>query len=168
MIGLDLDGTLVNYDSKGDDNRVNESVVRRLKGLGQKSVVVVTDQPGIAFSRHNRNKYPTAQKFFDRIDLASRVLASIAKVQIAKVHVCLFWNNASQDDMDWAESELRKILDENDANDWVVITKDPEYRKPNPGALVLAGVDTYYGDSEADEQAAQAAGIKFHRVERFS
>lgn len=168
MIGVDLDGTLLNYMGTDNKTEVNYTLLEVLRG---KEIWIITNQGGIPFglqwmrdSRGNPKKYPLPLDFILRL----QVVIESAKeygVTVKGVSVCFYHPNADMDD----------VVDAHDKT--VALARGltvpfygfmGEVRKPS--AFMLRGLDLDYhiGDSEDDEGAAENAGIPFVKVDRFT
>jgi len=167
MIALDIDGTLLDYDLlPGQPPAINTALLAQLTG---KSIALVTNQGGLAFGWAGRDrtegrKFPSPADFMQRLSALMQACAA-ANITIKHLHVCIFHPKANMEIIGEVQYALFRLLCNMPFQSY--IHTDSEHRKPSPAMLQEAGATIYYGDSDDDEQAAQAAGIEFVRVERF-
>lgn len=167
MVALDIDGTLLDYNYiPGQPPRINQELFFKLAG---QDIILVSNQGGLVFgvqsaNRSDGRKYPTPEDFIARLGY---LMAACAKfnINILGLHVCVYHPKASPHIVGFVEDELVTLLEKFYFP--ATVYNEAEARKPSPYMLVEAGATLYYGDSDEDEQAAQAAGIEFVRVDRF-
>ena len=175
MIATDLDGTLLDYSPEGSIPRFNSDILPGLLRSGAREIAVATNQGGVCFgvlgyTRRDGRSYPTPGQFFRRLDCAGVMLAR-AGIAIADVRVSC-WHKAAETQPEIAAAvqaaarQLRAGLHGRHFPMWRVYTTATA-RKPQPLMLRSVGASEYWGDSDEDEQAANAAGIPFVRVARF-
>lgn len=173
MIAADIDGTLLDYDyTPGAEPAVNWPLIRQ---LAQRTDVIslVTNQGGLPFGfdgnlRKDGRPYPVPSDFVHRL-LTLHVALAEAGIGVAQVHVCVYHQRASDEQIAAAAGVLRSLLKIKCARRfaWSIYT-GIDWRKPSPLMLEAVGATTYYGDSDEDEAAATSAGIEFVKVERFT
>lgn len=170
MIGLDLDGTILNYNGHSEKIEVNYGLLKLLPDPGR-PVVIVTNQGGMAFNIQGFglgvSKYPSPEQVAARLRAARRFL-NTAGYPVVEISVSTDHPKASMDDIVHAAANLEKeayVLGWTDTLLHVYTT--PLSRKPEPLMLQEAGVVVYYGDSPEDAEAAKRAGIQFVHVPRF-
>lgn len=116
-------------------------------------------------TRKDGRVYPQPSDFVGRFVHLCGALA-LHGMHIKKLCVCTYHPKAPvgavQQSAHDVDTLLRRI-----GGTAAFVFHDEEMRKPSPWMLDFANIDCYYGDSDEDEQAAQAAGVEFVRVERF-
>ena len=115
--------------------------------------------------RKDGGPYPTPEQFLGRLRVA-RFALSKAGISVGAVRVSVFHPRADAAVIQQAARLVRSGLGRLEPLDWTVYTT-ASARKPQPLMLRSVGATEYWGDSEEDEQAAQAAGVPFVRVDRF-
>jgi hypothetical protein len=95
------------------------------------------------------------------------MLRSFGGIVIGAIRVCVYHPAAPRCAIESAAQQVRNWLAECGLLDISVVYTTARARKPAPLMLRSVGATSYYGDDDCDEQAALAAGIEFHRVERF-
>lgn len=170
MIALDLDGTLLDYSPAGGDIRVNHAVMRDLATRRVPAVAICTNQGGLPFGvlgkvRKDGQPYPTPAQFVSRLYIARVVLLDYG-ITSPRVRVSLYHPYADPAAIDAAARQVRAKLDVMVLPNWTVYTTAAA-RKPSPRMLRSVRATEYWGDSDEDAQAAEAAGIPFVRVPRF-
>ena len=170
MIALDLDGTLLDYSPAGGDIRVNHAVMRDLATRRVPAVAICTNQGGLPFGvlgklRKDGQPYPTPAQFVARLSVIRLAMEDYGIVS-PQVRVSLYHPYADPAAIDAAARQVRSGLDVMAGLNWTVYTTAAARK---PGTLMLRSVcaTEYWGDSDEDAQAAQAAGIPFVRVPRF-
>jgi histidinol phosphatase-like enzyme len=164
MIASDIDGTLLDYDhTTGTWPVVNHALIAQLVAQGTKQIALITNQGGLPFGVMGASKFPKPIDFAERLMLLGAALSN-AGIHVASVWVCVYHPKAQA----WLVAQAKEELDLA-LTGWVRATvySDPGWRKPSPAMLESACATVYYGDADEDEQAAQAAGCEFVRVERF-
>lgn len=161
---FDLDGTLLNYGNADFTTFVNTAFLDTLAGTtdAPEFIKIVTNQGGLQFGMAGIAKYPTLSYFEDRI---IRLMAALQErnVYIDRVYACIYHPKGDH----ILEDQVKEAIAASRIGRIVTVLDKEAYRKPAPGMLLLAGATVLYGDSDEDEQAAQAAGIPFIRVDRF-
>lgn len=166
MIAFDLDGTILNYNGHTIAIRYNYALINLLRQTTViNTVAILTNQGGMAFSRQNPARYPTPERVAMRIYSASQFLQNNGW-SVAVVMASCYHPRAQAVDVQWAAATLRTYLAAFGVPRWRVYTTE-RARKPNPLMLRAAGATMYFGDSDEDEAAAKAAGVRFVRVKRF-
>ena len=172
MIAIDLDGTLLDYDYDPyrAESRVNYALLRQLRIAGVEQAAIATIQGGTPFGlmgakRRDGRCYPTPDDFMRRLHLACEALRN-GGIAVAAVRVCVFHPHAEDRYIQAAARFMRQYMPGVLVPDWRVYTTAAA-RKPSPLMLRSVGASEYWGDSDEDEGAAQAAGIPFVRVARF-
>lgn len=169
MIASDIDGTLIDYDHiPGTIPAINWPLIRQLRPRTDR-LLLVTNQGGLPFGvqgivRKDGRKYPTPEDFIDRFVHLAGALA-LYGIRIGGVWACTFHPKAKPEAIEFAAETLDGLLFAFPGLSVHIYPGDD--RKPKPAMLHYASATVYYGDSDDDEQAAQAAGIEFVRVERF-
>lgn len=161
MVCLDMDGVITNYGNHTTELRINHAFIRTLVENGIKSVSICTNQGGLVFSTSNPEKFPTPQRFIERSSAAVDALRE-AGINVVSVHVAFFHPKAKLSELMNVHQQLSEISPQG-----FILWESEEYRKPNPGMLKASGATTFYGDSDEDGNAADAACCKFVKVERF-
>jgi len=158
MIGCDLDGTLIDYESYGKDaqTKVNENLLKTF--IGEK-IAIITNQGGIPLG------YRSPARFTERLSVLAQACQDIG-VEIVSCRIALYHQKASMASIMEASANLNQCMQEEISIETRVYTAS-QARKPSPMMLTLSRATVYYGDSDEDEQAAAVADIKFVRVERF-
>lgn len=162
VIALDLDGTILNYHNHAAETRINLGLLALLPAGAPGTVVIVTNQGGMAFHRVNPAKYPSPAQVADRLWTAAVYLGGRG-YPVQSILVSCYHPRAERADVQRAARQLRREY----AQPGIRIFTTARARKPRPYLLRLAGATCYYGDSPEDAVAAQAAGVPFVRVERF-
>jgi len=169
MITLDIDGTLLGYDSYGDNvPTVNLPLIRELAGV-TRQVAIVTNQGGLPWgvlgsARKDGQRYPVPEYFYRRYFHLMETLHD-HDIFVVALRVSCYHPKAPVAAIEKAAAQVRTLFSQH-LFDWHIYTTE-RARKPNPFMLNSVGATCYYGDSDEDEQAAKAAGIPFVRVERF-
>lgn len=172
MIGCDIDGTLLDYNYiPGQMPNVNLELIRELRRFDVDEIVLISNQGGLPFGfqdfeRKDGRRYPRPEDFVNRLIFLTGAL-SLWGIRIVALHACTYHPRAAGDYSWRAASAVDEMLDRAAPQMIKFIHHEATYRKPAPRMIVEAFVDQYYGDSDEDEQAAEDAGIKFLRVERF-
>lgn len=170
MIACDIDGTLLDYDHiPGQIPAINYPLIRQLRQRTDK-LLLITNQGGLPFGvqgivRNDGRKYPAPEDFIDRFVCLAGALA-LYGISIGGVWACTFHAKARPEAVEFAAETLDELLYTFPGLS-VHIYPGAKMRKPSPAMLHYSMATCYYGDSDEDEQAATAAGIKFVRVGRF-
>lgn len=148
---------------------VNHALIAQLAKETDR-IALVTNQGGLGFGWQQRNradgrKYPAPADFVQRLGVLVKALAE-AGIRVDSVHVSLYHHAHETALLIEIRSELGPLA-ENATGVYPKIYIIPDSRKPFPKMLYAAHATVYYGDSDEDEQAAQAAGCRFVRVPRF-
>lgn len=169
-IGIDLDGTLLNYCNTSDldiPQPINYPVVDALAARGE-DVAIITIQGGLNFAGSQRSDggaYPTPWLFVLRLSLGLVALRN-AGVKVSDVRVCVYHPRAKPATVQRVAHQVRKLLSAALAETCTFTVYTTERaRKPNP--TMLAGVTEYWGDSPEDMRAARNAGVPYRFVPRF-
>lgn len=166
-IGCDFDGTLVDYGFKsGEPVKANHKLLEQLRG---KAITISTNQGGLGFGLMNATrpgetrKYPTPQDFYDRFTAFLEV-AKTYDITVDGLWVSLHHPRLEESTVDAVRDKLRAIYTlEVDLRLFVT----GAFRKPSPRMLESAKITVYFGDSDEDRQAAEAAGVGFRQVVRY-
>lgn len=163
MLGLDLDGTILNY---GDHTQLRPN--RALFDLlpPPQPVVIISNQGGVVFSQADPAKYPSPQRVAERLAFAASFLAK-AGYPLVAIHLSVYHPKASPGNITDAAIALRKIIPLRITGASMHVYIGAASRKPGPFMLKAADATTYAGDSPEDRQAAAAAGIPFIHIPRF-
>jgi len=164
MIGLDIDGTAMNYGAKvGGVAKVNDAF---LATLWDNTVDLITNQGGLFVDDSPDRWWRNPADFVARLSVLLDALRGYG-VTVRSLRVCVFHQNRTKPVIEGVgvalAAELAKVLPDL----WVAIYTDGQYRKPSPNMLKEAGTTTYYGDADEDEEAALLAGARFVKVKRF-
>jgi histidinol phosphatase-like enzyme len=161
----DLDGTVINYDSRDGDVRFNTDFLAKLRARKVQRIHIVTNQGGCVFHDSDPAKYPSVDLVAVRIRAAIHWLRWEG-IQVDHVLACTYHPRASELQCAQLRSSMRTALLRVGINR-VLTFSEAQMRKPEPGMLLRCKVSIYFGDDNTDEQAARAAGIEFVRVKRF-
>ena len=157
-IGLDLDGTILNYNAHKSEIRANPALLEMLPQHAD--IVIISNQGGIPLGR------------IESPQVARRVYAACQFLEdggysVLWSYFSVYHPNATDKQAEYAGKNLRRALEKVfEAGFWSVFTT-ARSRKPEPYMLKMTQISAYYGDSPEDEQAAKAAGIPFVKVPRF-
>lgn len=175
VIAFDIDGVLADY---GYSNmpKINVAFLDEMKSeYGSRvAFALVSNQGGLPFGVQSvrlpdGNTYPVPLTCARRLYAVSMAFRHRG-MNIAHVRYCVFHPTADRTSIQTAAKELRFHIGRHADHfgySWHVYSTQAA-RKPNPLMLLSVGASAYYGDSDEDEQAAQAARIPFHRVRRFT
>lgn len=159
IIGLDLDGTCINYnDNFNLPYSFNPEVLSVLKQRKAKNVFIITNQGSMCISDID-NKKPTPDIVSMRIEYAIDVLKR-NKIEVSHVYVSAFYTNV-------VENKIKTFANRVNISVPFTVFTDRIYRKPSSEMLRISGITEYWGDSEEDGRAAYYAGIKFKEIKRF-
>lgn len=163
MILFDLDGTLAHRDT----GELLAGVARFFTLTPPTRWAIVTNQGGVGLRRWmedhgfgDPDRYPAAADIDARIE---QVISAIGKQPIAVYVAYAYQTKAGE----WAPTPATATDDPRWCHDW---------RKPAPGMLLQAMTDagitdpdtvTMVGDSDADHEAAEAAGVRFRWADEF-
>lgn len=160
-IGMDLDGTLLNFGNHLSECRVNVDLIRSLPPYER--VIIITNQGGMAFSETNPDKYPMPWIVRERLFQARWQLLTRGLIRVPWILVSAYHPRADERVIQRVARELRNLAEPMP----VTVFTTARSRKPEPYMLKRAGISVYYGDSPEDAEAAKNAGIKFVAVDRF-
>ena len=164
---FDLDKTLVPFNK----DELYPQAIDLLKEAAECGpIAIVTNQGGPACRDAGwGDKFPTVEDVTRRL---LRIRDKIEKLTSQRIFIyyCLVYKNKDGQLM-WPEF-LSHYGTPNYAPP-IPGQADPSWRKPNPGMIEQAIIDNavpranviFYGDSDDDEGAALAAGVKFVKVE---
>lgn len=170
MIASDIDGTLLDYNYiPGQMPAINWPLLRQIAERTD-VLALVTNQGGLPWGvlgmqRKDGRPYPKPADFVGRFVHLCGALA-LHGVAVSSLYVCVFHPKADGETVMKACYDTSALLYCIGATTAHVYFGE-EFRKPSPAMLVAAGATCYYGDSDEDAAAAEAAGIEFVRVERF-
>ncbi len=163
-IGLDLDGTILNYNAHASEIRTNPALLSMLPRHAD--VVIISNQGGLPFGRI------TAEQIVKRLTVARRFLDDGGH-SLLWCYFSIYHPRADSKSILNAAKRLRHMLMRDlfkrggmGYGQWSIFTT-ARSRKPEPYMLGLTKIEAYYGDSPEDAAAAQAAGIPFVSVPRF-
>ena len=171
IIATDFDGTVANYGAAvGSVPEFNTALLLQWVQFGVTGVAVATNQGALGmglleWKTPEGAPYPSPSHFARRINEFHAALR-VYGIPLVCVKVATYHTRVPLDDCIRAANLLKDLvsLDVLLGVSWM-----RAWRKPSP--LMLLGMPStpaiFYGDSDEDEQAAQAAGIPFVRVERF-
>lgn len=171
MIASDIDGTLLDYNYiPGQLPSVNWPLLRQIAGRTDR-LTLVSNQGGLPWGalgeqRKDGRAYPRPDDFVGRLLALSGALL-MAGIKPAMVLACIYHPKAPEHAVLRAAYDVDALLRDAGLATPAYIYSDEKFRQPSPAMLKLAAASCYYGDSDEDEAAAQAAGIEFVRVERF-
>lgn len=171
LYGFDLDGVILSYEEHaGGPVRINTPLIEKLAESGLKELCIITNQGGMAFSKMQTLKpYPTPARVAARIMLTVDALWR-ARIRTVGVYVSTYHPYfTGTDTCHTVAEELYDLLTpfQHTHIGELVISNAAESRKPSPNMLKWAGVCCFFGDSDTDREAAEAAGVPFVPVERF-
>ena len=156
-IGLDLDGTLINYNSNWLlPTAFNEDVLKALKKRRVKSVIIITNQGGMCLGIPNK---PSPEIVSMRIEYAIERL-NRSKIKVDHVYISAFHKNATIVQIKEGASAVNLSVP-------FTVFRDEIYRKPSPEMLKVAKLTEYWGDSKEDQEASISARVNFVEVKRF-
>ena len=155
-IGLDLDGTICNYNAHGVEIRTNSAL---LEMLPPKSLIaIISNQGGLPHGRIE------AAQVVRRMAAACMFLAQAVPLVVG-IYASVFHPTATAGQVRSAERSLRYRATQSGLP--LSVFSTARSRKPSPYLLRHTQITAYYGDSPEDADAAKAAGIPFVRVKRF-
>jgi len=164
MLCFDIDGTLLDYGQKMPPDLNADLIARIPPGA---PVGLLTNQGGISRALAGQQRigstvpYPTPERFLARLWALLEQLRSV-RIAVEMVLVATYNEHVSPEYCELAANAVR------DAGPiCLVASADPDWRKPAPAMLRLAGCTEFWGDDDTDAQAAAAAGVPFKRVQRF-
>ena len=166
MIGIDLDGTILNYN--GHASGEIRIAVARVGWIAMQtnSIAILSNQGGVNFHDTDPAKYPSIEQVVVRIMAAQKAIRLFRGGRLAHVRMATYHPNADplrcEETARELESALRARLDAR-----IEVSSAPGWRKPEPGMFDGLRLTAYIGDSDEDGLAAEEAGVKFVRVERF-
>jgi histidinol phosphatase-like enzyme len=167
-IGIDLDGTVLNYGAHHSEIRTNDALLAMLPPCSK--ITIVSNQGGIALGRI------TAKHVVKRLVSAVTFLEG-AGHSVNAVWFATHHPKANDAEVQQAARQLRSEMHRAKHSfalpfsfRWTVFAA-PKARKPSPYILKAierrTGIVAYYGDSPEDAEAAKAAGISFVAVTRY-
>ena len=169
-IGCDIDGTLLDYNYiPGQIPAVNWPLIRQLRERTD-TLTLITNQGGLPWgvagaTRKDGRAYPQPADFVGRFVYLVGALA-LWQIEVTGLLVCTYHPKAPLQAVQQAAYDVDALLSRAGAG-FALVYHGEAMRKPSSWMLDFAEIDCYYGDSDEDEQAAQAAGCDFVRVERF-
>lgn len=170
MIGVDLDGTLLNFHSadEGSKTEVNLTLLEVLRG---KEIWIITNQGGIPFGiqwlrepKGKPKKYPLPSDFMLRLHLV-RESAKEYGVTVKGISVCFNHPHADMEDVVNAH-DMTVVLSRNLGIPFYGFVGD--VRKPSFWMFRGLDLDSFIGDSSEDANAALHAGVPFVKIEQFT
>lgn len=168
-VGADIDGTLLDYGHPWDTptpHRLNTALCESLAKQGVTALHLISNQGGVPLAARGAPGLPTPAQAAERITFLIDSLAAY-RIQIASLRICVWHEKADERDIRVARCALEEYFR------WPIrflyLVYDHSYwRKPNPAMLQVAGISTYYGDSDDDRAAAIAAGCQYIPIPRFT
>ena len=157
MLCFDIDGTLLDYGQRLPPV-VNAYLISHIPP--RTPVGLLTNQGGIARAL-SVVPYHTPERFLARL----WALLECLRAQRVMVEVVLVATYNEHVDLEFCELASQQLRDAGPI--CLVANADPDWRKPAPAMLRLAGCTEFWGDDDTDAQAAAAAGVPFKRVQRF-
>lgn len=161
-IGIDIDGTILPYGAAKDDYRGNADLIHRLPPAASTNIILVTNQAGINFIG---DRYPTPAEVANRIHNALLFLGRHGYFP-RYTNISVFHPRTPYSVIEISAKRLRRALHALNILNFSIYATEKS-RKPQPYMLRHPMLETYYGDSDEDRAAADAAGIPFVRIERF-
>ena len=165
-VGADVDGTFLDYGHKWQEDRphlLNHTLCAALTG---QVIHLITNQGSLALRTPEATFFPSVPQFLHRLEFLFAGLADYG-IQVASLRIATYHPTAKPEAIVAVTQTLTAAFRYQEQT-MAVVYDAPLYRKPNPAMLQRAGVTTYYGDSDEDVGAAQAAGAVPVRVTRFS
>lgn len=154
--GLDLDGTILNYNAHNTEIRTNPAL---LALLPPKSLIaIISNQGGLPLG------HISAAHVAMRMATACTFLAQHGHL-VVSIYASVFHPKATPAQVRNAASALRRHAAKVGLPLSIFATE--RSRKPAPYMLQHTRITAYYGDSPEDAQAAKAARIPFVNVPRF-
>ena len=167
MIGVDLDGTILNYGGHASGEiRIN---VARLTWLAAQEggIAILSNQGGVNFHDANPAKYPSVEQIVARVVAVQKTMRRLDCGRLTRVRMATYHPNADPLRCIAVAKKLELALSEQ-ISARIEVSGEPGWRKPQPGMFDGLRLAAYVGDSDEDGLAADAAGVKFLKVERFS
>ena len=166
MIGVDLDGTLLNYGGHAS-GEIRIAVARvgwiAMQGGG---IAILSNQGGVNFHDANPVKYPSIEQVIARVVAVQQAMRRLDCGRLTRVRMATYHPNADPRRCIAVAKKLELALSEQ-ISARIEVSGSPTWRKPQPGMFDGLRLTVYVGDSDEDALAAEAAGVKFLRVERF-
>lgn len=165
LAAYDIDGTLLDY-GHATPPRVNWTLLQQINA---RRIILVSNQGGLPLGMQgavmkNGQPYATPDVFAERLAALTQALQASA-IEVYKVRISVYHQRA---DRTMIEKAGRAVIAATGLRaPRLIIYNTPQSRKPSPWMLLDSGAVSYTGDSDEDEAAAAAAGIRFTRVERF-
>jgi histidinol phosphatase-like enzyme len=167
MIGIDLDGTILNYNNHTTKIRINPDLLSILRNVSNdRQIAIITNQGGMAFCSVSSKKYPDPHLVAMRIRYAVEYLRNHGYI-VAQVHVSAYHPDASQLEIAKAARQLRQSLRFMLRDVRWTVHESARSRKPSPFMLKCSKASLYLGDSPEDMEAAKRAGIFGVLVKRY-
>lgn len=170
MIGVDLDGTLLNFHSADEGSKIEVNLTL-LEVLWGKEIWIITNQGGIPFgiqwmrdSRGKPKKYPLPSDFMFRLHIALESAKAFG-VMVKGVSVCFYHPHADMDDVAQAHDTTVALSRGLSVPFYGFVSN---VRKPSAFMLRGLDLDSFIGDSSEDEVAALHAGVPFVKIEQFT
>ena len=167
MIGVDLDGTILNYGGHASGEiRIN---VARLTWLAAQEggIAILSNQGGVNFHDANPAKYPSVEQIVARVVAVQKTMRRLDCGRLTRVRMATYHPNADPLRCIAVAKKLELALSAQ-LNARIEVSGAPDWRKPQAGMFAGLHLAAYVGDSDEDGLAADAAGVKFLKVERFS
>lgn len=171
MIGIGFDGVLTDFDyTPGAEPMINGALVNLLADAGARQVAIIANQSELAFGvcnlrRKDGRTFPTPSDFLQRLRSARTALKAMG-IAVAEVAVATYQHasllSASIEAARWLNLYAPRDLP-------FMAWSGADKRLPSPAMFhrLAFPLTAYFACSGDDEQAAQAAGVPFVRVERF-
>lgn len=172
VLALDFDGTLVKSFTS-EPLRNARAALKQVDSDLQ--LAVCTNQAGPVFrlAGIGGTRYPTPAEVAQNLDRGLRA-CGIAPQRLGALLIATWpgetWRGDPADALDAAQDAAAQLTATLTAQGWAAYaTASPQWRKPGPGMLVglatrlnvLRSEIVYVGDRDSDQQAAQAAGVRF-------
>lgn len=166
MIGIDLDGTVLNYGGHAaGEIRINAACIGWL-AVQAGDVAILSNQGGVNFHDANPAKYPSIEQIVARVVAAQQAMRRQNCGRLAHVRMATYHPSADPRRCSAVAKKLELALSAQ-ITARIEVSGAPGWRKPQPGMFDGLRLTVYVGDSDEDALAAEAAGVKFLRVERF-
>lgn len=167
MIGVDLDGTILNYGGHAaGEIRI---AVARIGWIAMQAgdIAILSNQGGVNFHDANPAKYPSIEQIVARVVAVQKTMRRLDCGRLTRVRMATYHPNADPLRCIAVAKKLELALSAH-LNARIEVSGAPTWRKPQPGMFAGLHLAAYVGDSDEDGLAADAAGVKFLKVERFS
>lgn len=168
MIGIDLDGTILNYNHHTSQIRVNTAILDILRSIepDDRQIAIITNQGGVAFHASNPARYPHPHCVGARLFHAVQFLRENG-YQVTQIRVSAYHPKATPQKIASIARQLREYIGVALPEVRCVVHETARSRKPEPFMLKAAGISSYFGDSPEDMEAAKSAHVPGIQVTRY-